>query len=181
MSQRAGDLAKLFSRLGLLCVMTLVPPLVAGCTAVKDKRAGLVEASSASGGSGWRPEGGAGGVQASKPPAAGSGGTNHAGSRAFAGDAAGSGRGGQGAAGSAANSGSSAAAGAGWFCMNVAESCACVEAAGVTGKCTVTPPCCFALTMVGLNTCQCWPENSEPCRDLRAGATDKKAIPSCPP
>ena len=139
MSQDAGDLAKLFSRLGLLCVVTIIPPVVAGCTAVKDKRGALVEASSESGGNG------------------------------------------QGAAGSAARGGSSASTGVGWFCTNVAESCACVETAGVTSQCDVMPPCCFALTMVGLNTCQCWPENSEPCRDLRAGATDKKAIPSCPP
>jgi len=148
-SQDAGDLAKLLSRLGLLCVMTIVPPIVAGCTAVKDKRAALVEDSSESGGSGWRPMGGAGGAQAPKPAAAGSG--------------------------------SRPAARAGWYCMNVLESCACVETAGATGQCDITPPCCFALTMVGLNACQCWPESSESCRDLRAGATDKKAIPSCPP
>lgn len=136
MSQDAGDLAKLFSRMGLFCVMTIVPPLVAGCTAVKDKRSNpQMMLGSESGGSAPGPSGNAG---------SGAGTTR-------------------------------------WFCMNVAESCACVETAGETSRCSVTPPCCFSLTMVGLDTCQCWPENSEPCRDLRAGSPDKKAIRACPP
>jgi hypothetical protein len=65
--------------------------------------------------------------------------------------------------------------------MNVFDSCGCVEGPGGSGGCAVNYPCCFTLTMVGLNACQCWPDDSDSCRDLKAGNPEKKAVATCPP
>ena len=140
-------------------------------------------------GDGGVDEGSTGGAAGSDGPAA-------IGGKGGAGASGGAGKGGSspvGVAGAGPEAGSgdvpddqpaSGAAGSGateWICMNVLDSCGCVVGPGGSGGCAVNYPCCFTLTMVGLTACQCWPDDSDSCRDLHAGNPEKKAAASCPP
>jgi hypothetical protein len=145
----------------------VVPPLLAACTEIKDRSASDAARRDA-------------GTDAGRVP-----------SDEVAGHSSAAGRTSQAAGRSGGGAGRSArppngAAGSGdgeWYCLPVGESCTCVEGLGMSGDLCGSPKpgCCFTLVVAGENSCTCWPDDSDTCKNQPDDDPDAKPISTCPP
>jgi hypothetical protein len=147
----------------------------------RDASAGRSAASTAAGTSGNAGAHAAAGASDSgtapaRPAAAGSGGVSSGG------------RGGAGAAGTKPTPAGSGAAGTpasspsgDWLCANFDVSCTCVQGQGLDSDMCATPKptCCFLLVAAGMQSCQCWPDESAECADSKA--SNFEPVHTCPP
>jgi hypothetical protein len=70
-----------------------------------------------------------------------------------------------------------------WYCEPVANACSCVKNLGA-GADTCTrpkPSCCFTVSIAGIENCQCWPPQSDPCTQLNSQLPDAVRVNQCPP
>lgn len=122
---------------------------------------------------------GAGGAGSGGMPAAGSGGKSGSGGMSGA-----SGASGAMAGGPAAGSGGAPPVSTGrWFCLQYGTACSCVRnTAQQSDLCSAPKPtCCFTLSALGQDACQCWPEQSTTCRNYMSEAPNAKKVATCPP
>lgn len=70
-----------------------------------------------------------------------------------------------------------------WYCLPFQDSCTCVADLGVSGDmCSKPKPsCCMTFIAAGQLACECWPPESQQCKQREIQAPDSKLVQTCPP